>query len=153
MGFIRTDEQVALNNLLVAIRESIDHYHDAAGILEEKTIRTLMGAISQERKSLATRLEQAIRDSGDLPTVPDADKKTGEMLVHHVAAFLKDGYTDSLLQQRLVAEQNLLDLIADGAATGLGSSHTELLNDLAAQVEHARAQLQKAYESVARVAQ
>lgn len=146
MNFIRTDQQVALNNLLVAIRESIDHYHDAAGLLEEKAIRTLFGEISSERKSLAVRLEQAIRESGDLPTMPDPDKETGEILMHHLGAFLESQYADNILEQRIAAEEKIANLIVDGKAAGLDASHGALIAALAEHVAHTMDKLQATYK-------
>jgi len=148
MSFIRSDQQVALNNLLVAVRESIDHYHDAAGLLDEKDIRTALEKISHERKAFAVQLEQAIRDSGDLPTVPDPDKEAGAMLIHHVAALLTPQYAVNILEQRIDAEKNLANLIVDGKTAGLDDSYCALLNALAEHVARTIETLQNHHKTL-----
>lgn len=146
MNFIRSDQQVALNNLLVAVRESVDHYRDAAGLLEEKNICALLNDITNERSAFIGRLEQAIRASGDLPTMPDPDKETGEILMHHLAAFLKSQYADKILEQRIEAEKNLASLVIDGKTAGLDESHTILISELDDHVAHTIDKLQAAYK-------
>lgn len=113
MSLIRTDKEVALNDLLVASRESVDHYRDAADFLEDKTVTDVLHAIASQREPFIARFEQAIRALGELPSVPDPDKETGAMLIHHAGALLSEDYRSQVIEQRLKAEEHLTELVSD----------------------------------------
>lgn len=126
MSLIRTDEEVALNDLLIASRESVDHCRDAAEFLDEKDITDVLRAIASQREPFIARFEQAIRAMGELPSVPDPDKEAGTMLIHHASAFLSEDYSSEVIEQRLNAEATLSDLTNNASALGIDAT---LLND------------------------
>lgn len=130
-----SDTEVALNELLVACRESVDHYQDAAKLVGEPDIAGSFLRILDSRKLFLTRLASAIRELGDLPTAPDPDKEAGEMILHHLGAALSDDYTNEALAQRIAAEENILELIKTARTTEPNQSCANLLNDLAKHVE------------------
>lgn len=137
MFHLLSDCEVALNELLVACRESVDHYQDAAELVEHATIAQQFRSIANQRKLFIDRLETEIRTLGDLPSVPDPDKETGEMIIHHLGAALTDDYASELLAQRITAEQKIKELIISARTTKVSDSCAALLNDLANQVERA----------------
>lgn len=142
MSIIRTDKEVALNDLLVAGRETVDHYRDAAEFLEDTEITQVLRSIASQREPFLTRLTEAVRALGDLPSMPDPDKETGAMLLHHAGAFLSDDYSVEVLEQRLEAEEHLTELVQAGHAVGLDKSFGTLLNEMSDHVAEAREQLQ-----------
>ena len=107
MNLLRTDKEVALNDLLVASRETVDHYQDAVEYLNDDHITPVLRMIMQERQGFIQRIEQAIRALGDLPSVPDPDRETGEMLLHHVTAALSSDTATQILEQRINAQRAL----------------------------------------------
>ena len=144
MNFFRTDDQAALNSLLKAARETLDHYRDAIELVEENYAQ-LFRNIAQQRRNFIQRLENAVRASGDLPTMPDPDKEAGEMLIHHVAALLKSNYAANLMQQRIDGEKNLADLAAEANNIELKIPDSNLPNEFALHVAEAITQLQNAH--------
>ncbi len=74
-----SDIEVALNELLVACRESVDHYRDAAELVGQADIAERFLDIAKRRTLFLNRLVSAIRELGDLPSTPDPDKETGEI--------------------------------------------------------------------------
>ena len=142
MTFIRTDQQAALNNLLVAVRETNDHYRDSAEIIHEENIKKTLRNIARQREPFLTRLEEAVRAVGDLPAVPDPDREAGAMLLHHVTALIKDDYIDDVVTQRLEGEKNLSAIVAEGQKTSLSAPHQNLLNDISHNIRRAIEQLQ-----------
>ncbi len=81
MFYILSDTEVALNEILVACQQSIDFYEDTLnGINDENQIQTIKNIIEQ-RKQISTDLEEIILDLGSLPSTPDPDKETGELIV------------------------------------------------------------------------
>lgn len=142
MSILRSEKEVALNDLLVAVRESIDHYRDASAILEEGTLTRLLTNIGAQREAFIPPLENAVRALGDLPSVPDADKETGTMLLHHAAALLTENYAANIIDQRLDAEQQMAELINAGRAVGLDEYCGSLLDLLDENMAQTIKQLQ-----------
>jgi hypothetical protein len=149
MSFIRTDQQAALNDLLVAIRETNDHYRDAVELVNQEAVGNELLGIARYRETFITRLEQAVRESGDLPAVPDPDREAGAMLIHHVTALLKDDVVTDVLEQRLEGEKNLANLIAEGQAVSLEKSHHELLDEISQHIARTIEQLQSIHKATA----
>lgn len=135
MFHLLSDSEVALNELLIACRESINHYEDAINLSENPDITDSFRNIATARKPFIDRLEEQIRQLGDLPSVPDPDKETGEMIIHHVGAALTPDYTSELLAQRIEAEENINSIITQASATQLNDACVNLLHDLRIHVE------------------
>lgn len=131
-----SDTEVALNELLIACRESIDHYQDATELVENPDIADIFLEAAKNKKLFLARLEIAIRDLGDLPSVPDPDKETGEMMLHHLGAALSADYTNEALAQRISAEEHILALINAARTTNPNPSRMHLLNDLSKHSEN-----------------
>lgn len=125
-----SDTEVALNELLVACRESIDHYQDATKLVEKSEIATGFHTIANQRKLLCKRLAETIRDLGDLPSVPDPDKEAGAMIIHHLGAALSPDYTNQILTQRITAEEHIMELIDKAQESNERGTCELLLNDL-----------------------
>lgn len=134
MFHLLSDTEVALNELLVACRESIYHFHDATELVESSDVANTFLDIAKNRKLFLTRLELAIRELGDLPSVPDPDKEAGEMVLHHLGAALSTDYTKEALTQRITAEEHILALINAARTTEPNQSCTTLLNDLSKHI-------------------
>lgn len=137
MNLLRTDKEVALNDLLVASRETVDHYQDAVEYLNDDHITPVLRMIMQERQGFIQRIEQAIRALGDLPSVPDPDRETGEMLLHHVTAALSSDTATQILEQRIKAERHVLELVQACHAAGLDDAHAQLLVEMEQQIHSA----------------
>jgi hypothetical protein len=142
MSILRSDKEVALNDLLVAIRESVDHYRDASAFLDAGNLTQLLASIGARREAFIPPLENAVRALGDLPSVPDPDKETGAMLVHHAAALLSENYAANVINQRLEAEQHIVELINAGRAAGLEEYCGNLMDLLDEHVAQTIKQLQ-----------
>lgn len=112
MGILRSEQQVALQGLYRLLQESADHYRDAAQFVDDAKAADLFTSIADGRDSLAEKVAQAIRDTGDLPAAPDADKETGEQLLHRLHAWFTADQTRDILEQRVQAEEDLTAVLA-----------------------------------------
>ncbi|MES2674561.1 MAG: DUF2383 domain-containing protein [Pseudomonadota bacterium] len=148
MNFFRTDGQAALNTLLVTTRETLDHYRDAIELVDAN-LAQLFRDISEQRRGFVCRLEEAVRASGTLPSVPDPDKEAAEMLLHHVAALIKSQYARDILEQRIEGETKLADLVIEAQTTALDSPPISLLNEFAQHISNTIAKLQSLHSQVA----
>ena len=143
MGILRTDGQAALNSLLKTARETLHHYRDATELVDA-AIAEIFRDISRQRREFVLRLEDAVRATGSLPAVPDPDKEAGEMLIHHVAAMIKDDYAPDAFQQRIDGEQELLEQVVEAKNTEIGSS--ALLQDFEQHIVDTIMLLKSAHE-------
>lgn len=142
MNLIRSDKEVALNDLIVATRETVDHYRDAVEFLEDENLKRVFSTIANQREGFIERLENAVRALGDLPSVPDPDKEAGTMLLHHAGALLTGDYNPKVIEQRLAAEQHLEELITNGRSAGLEAYCATLMDHLDEHVEQVIKQLE-----------
>jgi hypothetical protein len=126
-----SDLEVSLNELLVACRKSADHFRDAAQLITEERISGELKQLANEREPFLSTLERKIRELGDLPSMPDPDREDSEMLLHHLGAAVTADYTGKLLQQRIDAEQNIMELINKAKASDDNNVCNEVLTDLA----------------------
>lgn len=141
MNFFRTDDQVAFNTVLVAARETLDQYRDAEELVDQNLGEIFRG-IEKKRREFIHRLEDAVRALGDLPAVPDPDKESGEMLLHHVAALFKNDYSEDIINQRIEGEKNLANLVKEINMEGLDASHQNLLQEFDVHIAETILQLQ-----------
>lgn len=130
MNLIRNDRQVALNDLLVAVQESADHYQDAANFLEDEPTCVYLQQFAKQRLILTSHLEDAVRAEGDLPSAPDPDRETGSMLLEHLGANLSADEAATVIEHRLQKEEELAELIENAREIGIDDNHAELLKDL-----------------------
>lgn len=145
MSLLRTDLQMALNDLHVTLMESADYYSDAAGFLEGEAHHSLcaeLQRLAEERSALAGRVEAAIRQTGDLPSVPDADRETGGEWLQRLQAVLDEDQAEHILAQRLEAEEHLREELDAYTMAPVRESYHDVYQQVADHVQAAREQLQ-----------
>lgn len=143
MNLIRDDQQLGLNDLLVAIQKSSDHYRDAASYLESSYPSSELWQIARERDQIASQLRRAIRELGDLPSAPDEDRESVEKLFHRVHASLSENEIQDLLDQRLDAEREFMANLERIRREEWAQEKSLLLSELG---EHTRATITRLEE-------
>lgn len=141
MSLLRTDKQVAFNNLLVAVLEAMDDYEDFADVLDDPQVAEIFRTFMQERKSIAEQLEAVIRQLDDLPSPPDADKEDLGKLVHRIRAALFENEVPHALNELINDEQRTLELAQICRQQGLNATEEHVVAQLVASVERALARL------------
>lgn len=135
MSFFLSDEQVALNELHAASQQTADHYRDAADFLEDEQVAEELRAIAELRDAIVRRLEDEIRATGDLPSVPNADKEGIEQLIHRIRAALSPDETREMLQQSLAIERSFEKQAEAIRQEGLGEKYDELFYEFSANLK------------------
>jgi len=152
MTFIRTEQQVALNDLLVATEKSADLLRDAAHFLDGNQAHFLDASQMEheleqlaERRDMVTQdLRQAIRALDDMPSAPDPDAESTEKLLHRISAiFSGEKSRETTLRQRLATEDHLTALLADVQARNLGEDFDGLLYELKESIREVTLHLQQ----------
>lgn len=144
MNILRSEQQVALQQLYRLLQESIDHYQDSAEFVDDDVTAQLFTRIASEREPLVEQLAQAIRDTDDLPAAPDADKETGAQLLHRLHAWFTADQTRDVVEQRLEAETELAQVLADSHNQTSDPTYQDLHQRFEAHVQNATRTLRQA---------
>lgn len=134
MSFIRTDEQAALYEAHIAVEESAHHLRDASEFLDDPALSGLLREAAERREGLTRRLEEAVRDSGDLPAEPDPDRESLEQLAHRIGAALSPDDRDPVVRQRIDAEQQLLQRIDEACQVEMRPAYQSLVADIRSDI-------------------
>ena len=105
------DTQVAINDLLTACQESVEHYADALERTDSPRLRELFDGIAAARRDDVERLSDIVRDAGELPRAASADRQELHRLVTQVKAAFTDDETRVLLDDRLEDEKRIGGLV------------------------------------------
>jgi uncharacterized protein (TIGR02284 family) len=138
---LRDDKQAAMNDLLVALEDAADRYHDAAQIAHEPALASLFQRLSRRRREMAREAERHLRKLGDLPRTPDSDLEALESLLTHVKAALSPDERRTLLQERERTEARIEDLIKTALATSLAPEMEASLQRMHEEVAATRQEL------------
>lgn len=147
MSIFRSDEQVALNDLLMASEKTADHYRDSADFLHGLEVSKEMRSIADERDALAQRLREAIRSSGDLPSAPDEDRESVEKLYQRVHASFSHDEIRDVIQHRLEAEVHFEHIIWEARSAGWTRGIEDLVNEIEGHVAVTRKKVQRMFEA------
>ena len=107
MNIIRSDADVILHDVFVALEESVDQYADSAEFLREHEVAKIFKELSLERVALLKALAEAIRRTGNLPPAADDDKESFRLALQHVFANLSENAVAQVLEQCLQQEREL----------------------------------------------
>ncbi len=145
MSILRSERQVALQELNRMLLESIDHYRDSAEFVDDQHAAQLFTRIADQREPLAEQLARAIRETGDLPSAPDADVETGEQLLHRLHAWFTADQARDVLEQRLQAESTLAETLAENRHETPDSTYQALHQRFVSLVENATQALKEGF--------
>jgi DNA repair ATPase RecN len=143
MNLIRTDQQVALNDLLVATEKSADLLRDAAQFLDGSGMEHELAQLADRRDMVTGALQEAIRALDDMPSTPDPDAESTEKLLHRISAlFSGEKSSETTLRQRLATEGQLSELLAEVQNGVLGEGFGPLLYELNESIREVTLHLQ-----------
>ena len=138
MSILRSDTQVALNDLHRSLQESADHYRYAADTLQDAAASGACKKIAEERRALAGQAADAIRETGELPGEPDPDREAAEQIRERLEAMIGDDEVSAVVAHRLQGEEELLRILEREVSPVLGDNHSALLVQCRESIAHAR---------------
>jgi len=143
MTLLRTEIQVALNDLLVAAEKSADLLRDAANFLDDVSMEHELEQLAERREMVARGLRMAIFALDDMPSVPDPDAESTEELLHRISAMIAgDKSQETTLRQRLATEEHLGALALDVRARELGENFDAVLYEFNESIREVTLHLQ-----------
>ncbi len=129
MEWLKSEQEVCVNELLIAAQESADFYRDAAQIAEEQPLREKFLQFEATRKAIAKRIERYLESQGELTVMPDPDAEWGAKMLKHLAVKLSSDEDATLIEQRLDGEEDIAKLIKAAGEIDLDTNFQALLRD------------------------
>ncbi|CAN5130451.1 hypothetical protein BH24PSE2_BH24PSE2_22570 [soil metagenome] len=86
---LMNDKQVAVNDVILSLREAADHYADAAQAIDDEVAADAFVARCRACSETADALESHIRRLGELPRRPDPEREALEQLLTRLGASLQ----------------------------------------------------------------
>jgi uncharacterized protein (TIGR02284 family) len=142
---LRTDEQVALNQVESLMIEAADRYDTAAARTGDAQLAQLFAGLAQRRRQLAAELAQHIRALDDLPQYPDPDRETVQDLLTGIKALFSADERKALIDERVQAEQKLAESVQGALQLAVPEQRAALLGRMLADIEAACNQLGAAH--------
>lgn len=107
---LRDDLDVAVNDLLIALREAADAYATAAAIAAETPWSAFFTKARDDLEVMAARVEKDHRAAGYLPKQPDPEQALVRDAATHLKAALAAEAIPPLLEERRQGEQQIAAL-------------------------------------------
>lgn len=143
MNLIRTEQQVALNDLLVAAEKSADLLRDAANFLDDENMEHELEQLAERREMVARGLRTTIYALDDMPSAPDPDAESTEKLLHRISAmFTGEKSRETTLRQRLSMEEHLGALVQNVRTRNLGEQFDAVLYEFNESIREVTLHLQ-----------
>jgi uncharacterized protein (TIGR02284 family) len=139
---LRSEAEVALNDVVEAAREAADLYADDAEVAHEASLAELFDELAQRRDRFASLLDEQIRKRGDLPDAPDTDRETFHRLGNRLRAVFSGDERRALLNDRIAAEQDLQRRVELALAQPVGLETQSQLGEFKHDIEAAQQLLQ-----------
>lgn len=136
-----SEPEIALDEALVACKESAHRYGYLLSILQDARLLPLLEKLATQRSENATILESLIRELGYLPRVSDPDKEALEKLISRFKSLLAEDAQTTLLAEQLSLEEQLVDKLEKALEQPLSSACLARLHEIKHAVSEAKAEL------------
>lgn len=129
---LRDDRQVALDDVIVALENAADAYADASELLEkaDPEMSARFDELARRRAAAAARVTEHLRATGDLPSEPDQDLETVDVVIRHLKAQFAAPEWDELTTEALSREEEIAAKVEAATATGLPDPALDTLKRL-----------------------
>lgn len=142
---LMNDKQVAVNDVILRLREAADHYANAAQVLSGRKFADGFATRGRECSDAAVNLEKDIRRLGELPRRPDPERETLDQMLTRLGASIS-GHERSRYAQAL---QHREAAIEEAAGVAL---RQPLAADTLAAMEHIRSAAREQSARLAKLA-
>lgn len=124
------EEQIALNELVVAYREAADHFMDANEYLDGDELKSLFESIRDGHTKAADGLSDIVRQTGTLPRAQHADREQLHQIVTHVKAVFSEDDRQVFLNDRIEHEREIERMIGESLKISLPAETQTFLESL-----------------------
>lgn len=147
---MRSDAEVALDDVTVGCKRTAEHLADAAEVIQEDSpsLAALFRDLAERRSALAADLERQMLEMDAYPGAPDADREFVGQLARRLRHVLSSHDEEALLDDRLQESEDLASDISTALSRGdipavardlLRQAQTRVAGDLERLAEARRA--------------
>ena len=133
MSIIRTDAQADALEILKLIIQTADFYRAMGEQLSAENIQHSLFAIADERETFIESFQHIIKELGDLPSTPDADKEWIEEIGGKLTQLFADNPKRAIEDKCLEKDELLVNRVN---TTTLGQHSTDIKQQLDALNQH-----------------
>ncbi len=116
---LRTDEVVALDDVVIAHKRAASTCEDAAGLVAHEPLATVLGELGAEHRRMAGDASRLLGELHELPSEPDPDREALRKLARHARSALEHHDVPSPLRDCERDEDRLSESIATTLALRL----------------------------------
>ena len=139
MSILRSDEQIALNELIVACREAANGHRTAAELLSQDALAQQLEELAQDRETMADKLAELVLEGDDIPDAPSAEKELLESAVARLKSVISDDEARQALEDCKLKERKVFEaaeaLLAIGPEGALRDDVEALKSDASARLD------------------
>jgi uncharacterized protein (TIGR02284 family) len=125
MTILRDELLVALNDLIVALREAVGVHAAAADAVSNKALADELRKLSRDRSASADRLADVVTAKGDIPNAPSDEQE----LLKSAVIRLKSALSDNDVLQVLRDCQTADDRVIEAADATIGQAPEQALRE------------------------
>lgn len=144
MPLTRSDDEVALDELTVAVKSAAAAYEDGADMADDEALADLFRAFARTHRDLSGRLDEVLRAMGALPREPDQDGETFRQVLRHARAALTADQRAELLEERRDEEAAVLECAEAALDAGLEAEARAIVEAVREAARTHRARLAEA---------
>lgn len=133
MSIIRTDAQADALEILKLIIQTADFYRAMGEQLSAENIQHSLFAIADERETFIESFQHIIKELGDLPSTPDADKEWIEEIGGKLTQLFADNPKRAIENKCLEKDELLVNLVN---TTTLGEHSADIKQQFDALNQH-----------------
>jgi uncharacterized protein (TIGR02284 family) len=146
----RNENQIAINEIIVAAQEITDQYQYAAETVGDDGLRTLFDDLAIQRQAVLDRLITYIDRSGELHDVPDNDRETLQQLFSQIKTLFAQDERLVFLEERTQAEAEFEKMLKSALALSWETEIKQQLQQLLQLAASAQQRLNSTAQTLGR---
>ena len=147
MSILRSDEQIALNELIVACREAANGHRTAADLVSQEALVQQLREVARDREAMAEKLAELVLEEDDIPDAPSAEKELLESAVARLKLVISDDEVLQALEDCKLKERKVVEAAEALLATGPEDALRQDVEALKADASQRLAHVEQDYRS------
>jgi uncharacterized protein (TIGR02284 family) len=127
---LRTDQELALDDVTEASKYAVDQFEKLAEMPQEPTLCDLIKDFGNAHRRHVSRLEETVRRMGNLPSAPDPDREAFSRLATRVKAALAEDRDRVVAESCSEIETRIIDAVHQARKKDLLDDIRSLLADI-----------------------
>lgn len=145
MRYLRDEDLIAINELIVACREAADRHGTVADLVQDRHLAAELSALGRDRAAVADELAEAVIAKDDIPNAPSEEKVLLEAAATRLKAAISRDDTLKLLEDCKAKEDRVAEISATSLSNEVEESLRQMISSLRADASSRLDALMRAY--------